>query len=66
MVGCAVTTRLVVALSAVVLILAAVFYFGFTLAGLGAAVCLGAVFYSLAPFLLVIISGCLGASVTDW
>ena len=60
-----VTTRLdVLGLSATVLTLVAAFLFGFTVAGLGAAVVFGPSFLSLAVFLVVVTFGCFGASVT--
>ena len=64
MVGCEVTSRAVVGLSATVSTLAATFFFGFTVAGLGAAVGLGAGFLGLAVFLVTVTFSCLGAFVT--
>ena len=65
-VGCVVTTRVVVGLLAMVLILAATFFFGFTVTSLGAAVGLGLGFLGLAVFLVTVTVSCLGASVTGW
>jgi hypothetical protein len=60
------TSSGVVGLSAVVLTLAAVFFFGFPAAGLGPAVDLGSGFLGLAVFLAAVTFACSGASVTGW
>ena len=52
-------------LATVVLTLMAGFFFGFTVAGLGAAVGLDSSFVGLAVFLVAVTSYCLGASVTS-
>jgi hypothetical protein len=58
-------TRLgVVGLAATVLTLAAAFFLGFPVGGLGAAVGLGSGFSGLAVFLVVVTLGSSGASVT--
>jgi len=54
----------VVGLAATVLTLAAAFFLGFPVAGLGAAVGLGSGFSGLAVFLVVVTLGSSGASVT--
>jgi len=56
----------VVGLAAAVLTLAAAFFLGFPVAGLGAAVDLCSGFLDLDIFLVVVTLGCLGASVTGW
>jgi len=58
MVGCVVTTRVVVDLSATVLTLAATLFFGFTVTGSGAALCLGSGFLCLAVFLVTVTVTC--------
>jgi hypothetical protein len=64
-VGCVVTTKLVVlGLSATVLTLLVALFLGFTVAGLGAAIVLGSDFLVLAFFLVVVYFCCLGASAT--
>jgi hypothetical protein len=53
----------VVGLPAAVLTSAAAFFFGFPVAGLGAAVCLGSSFSVMVVFFVAVCIGCSGASV---
>jgi hypothetical protein len=63
-VGCEITTGVVVGLSTTVLTLAATFFFGLTVPGLGAAVGLGSGFLGLAVFLVAVTFSCLGTFTT--